>query len=307
MNRFYKGEESLPLGRISSRPTPSNGLHAPARNAWLILSLLLLFSFTGCNKKVSANNNYPKSIVALSPSASEILFALGAGKQVSAVSEFTDYPQEAAALPKVGGFDGKTLSLEKILSFKPDFVYMTDGMHNFLVEDFESYGIKYYLSKANSIDSIYQEISDISKITGHQKEGQELINKIQKEINEVKIDTNYQPLVYWEVWYSPYMSAGSQSFINDIISKAGGKNIFSDLDQLYPIVSEESIIVRQPQVILIPQTSGITIESVKERIGWKNIPAVENSKIQIIDDNLFTRPGPRIGQSVIELNKILYE
>lgn len=307
MNKFYKREESLPLGRITLRPTPSNGLQTPARNAWLICTLFFILSFSACTKKTVEKISYPQSIVSLSPSASEILFALGAGKQVSAVSEFTDYPPEATTLPKVGGFDGKTLSVEKILSFKPDLVYMTDGMHNFLIEQFESYGIKYYLSKANSIDSIFQEITDIAKITGHQKEGQNLLDSIKKEINTVTLNQNYQPLVYWEVYYSPYMSAGSQSFINDIITKAGGKNIFSDLDQLYPIVSEESIIVRQADVILIPATSGITSKIVKERIGWQSIPAVKNSKIYIVDDNLFTRPGPRIGQTIVELNKILYE
>ena len=106
---------------------------------------------------------YPKSIVTLSPAAAEILYAIGAGDQIAAVSEFTDYPPEAASKPVVGGFDGKTLSIETIMSFKPDLVYLTEGMHNFLIATLESNGIAYYISKGDSIASVEQEILDVGK------------------------------------------------------------------------------------------------------------------------------------------------
>ena len=94
----------------------------------------------GTSEKTVQAPEYPKAIVTLSPSAAEILYAIGAQDQIVAVSEFTDYPPEAAEKPVVGGFDGKTLSIETIISYEPDFVYLTEGMHNFLIDSLNAYG-----------------------------------------------------------------------------------------------------------------------------------------------------------------------
>ena len=151
------------------------------------LALILAVLLSGCAKKSeTAKNDYPQSIVALSPASAEILFALGAGNQVSAVSDFTDYPAEATALPKVGGFDGKTLSMEKILSFKPDFVYLTDGMHNFLIEELESAKINYYVSNASSIKAVVREIQQIGEITGHSAEAKKVIAEMNQKISSFR-------------------------------------------------------------------------------------------------------------------------
>ncbi len=264
----------------------------------------LLFSCFA-KKAKSADTAYPKSIVALSPSAAEILFAVGAGDQVSAVSEFTDYPAEAAAKPVVGGFDGKTLSIETIMSFRPDLVYLTEGMHNFLIETLESNGIKYYISKGDSIASVEQEILDVGKLTGHDKEAKKVVDGMEKKLKKVAKKSAAPVKVYYEVWNAPYMSVGTSSFINDVIVKAGGENIFGDLTDAYPMVSEESIITRQPAVILIPSSSGQEPSSVGLRKGWADIPAVKNAKVFVVDDNVYTRPGPRIADVVESLSELL--
>ena len=287
-----------------------------------LLSVLLLVGFvclSGCSKKSAAGGGagtggagrdaaeaqkIPQRIVTLSPSATEILYAIGASNQIVAVSEFSDYPEEALQQPRVGGFDGKTLSMEKILSFKPDFVYMTQGMHNFLIEQLDSYGIAYYLSRGDSIEAVCQEIRDIAQITGHEGEGNVIAQKIENECADVyKLD---EPLsVYYEVWNSPFMTAGTKSFIHDVITKAGGINIFTDLAEPYPIVSEESIIARGPDIILLPVSNGISVDDVKSRAGWQDIPAVKNNRIYLINDALFSRPATRIGECVLELNELL--
>ena len=291
----------------------------------LLLQGIFLLNLVSCTKKdgtskaqPQTNNQisiqtvvqYPQRIVALSPSAGEILFAVGAEDQIAAVSEFTDYPPEAASKPVVGGFDGKTLSMESILGFKPDFLYLTDGMHNFLIEQLDSYGIKYYISKGDSIRAVMQEILDIGMLTGHAEKAVEIVQNMTKKIDGIKkassssTSTLSRPL-YYEVWNAPFMTAGARSFINDIILTSGAKNIFSDIDEAYPIVSEETIIARQPEYILIPASSGITVEAVKARNGWSTIPAVKNNKVFLIDDNVYTRPGPRVADVVVELNALL--
>ena len=256
------------------------------------------------NVKVTEQTvQYPKSIVTLSPSAAEILYAIGAGDQIVAVSEFTDYPPEAAAKPVVGGFDGKTLSIETIISFEPDFVYLTEGMHNFLIEPLDSYGIKWYLSNATSITAIEKEIMDLGEITGHQDEAAQVVAQMAEKLPKTTGDSSIK--VYYEVWNAPFMSVGSTSFINDVIVNAGGKNIFDDLTDAYPMVSDETIIARAPDVILLPRSNGVTVEDVKARAGWDSIPAVVNDRIYIIDDNMYSRPAPRIADVVLDLSELL--
>ena len=259
---------------------------------------------------------YPKSIVTLSPAAAEILYAIGAGDQIAAVSEFTDYPPEAASKPVVGGFDGKTLSIETILSYEPDLVYLSEGMHNFLIEPLDSYGIKWYLSNATSITAIEKEIIDMGELTGHQEQAALVVAQMAEKLSAAYTpapadeDDEVEALdstikVYYEVWNAPFMSAGSTSFINDVIVNAGGKNIFDDLTDAYPMVSEESIIARAPDVILLPMNNGVSVEDVKARAGWDSIPAVANDRVYIIDDNTYSRPAPRIADVVLDLSELL--
>lgn len=278
----------------------------------LFAAIFFSFAFTNCTKKTAQNPNVkakqsiPQRIVSLSPASTEILFAVGAENQIVAVSDFSDYPPQAQNLPKVGGFDGKTLSLEKILSFNPDFVYLTNVMHNHLIPHFESLNIDYYLSDANSFEQVKNEILQIAKITGHTSTGENLVKKIDSAINKINSQNQLlqKPTVYWEVWNSPFMSVGNSSFINDLINTAGGINIFQEIAQAYPTVSEETIVAKNPQIIIIPQNSGITVDSVKNRKGWSQIDAVKNDKIFIVDDNLLTRSGARIGESAEYLANI---
>ena len=267
-------------------------------------------------KKTEQTVQYPKSIVTLSPAAAEILYAIGAGDQIAAVSEFTDYPAEAAQKPVVGGFDGKTLSIETILSFEPDLVYLSEGMHNFLIEPLDSYGIKWYISNPTSVAAIEKEIMDMGELTGHQDEAAQVVAQMAEKLSKAyspapanaddeveALDTSVK--VYYEVWYAPFMSVGESSFINDVIKNAGGTNIFADLTDAYPMVSEETIIARVPDVILIPMSNGVSIEDVKARAGWDTIPAVANDKIYIIDDNIYSRPAPRIADVILDLSELL--
>ena len=248
---------------------------------------------------------YAQAIVTLSPAAAEILYAIGAGDQIVAVSEFTDYPAEAAAKPVVGGFDGKTLSIETIVSFKPDLVYLSEGMHNLLIEPLDSYGIKWYLSNPTSITAIEKEIIDLGELTGHQDEAAQVVAQMAEKMSSSNGGSSKTTTVYYEVWNAPFMSAGSSSFINDVIASAGGTNIFVDLEDAYPMVSEEAIIARAPDVILLPMNNGVTAADVKNRAGWESIPAVMNDRIYVIDDNLYSRPAPRIADVVTDLAELL--
>lgn len=247
-------------------------------------------------------------IVSLSPAATEILCSIGAFSQTAARTDFCDYPAEVKTLPSIGGFDGKTLSIEKIISYRPDLVYATYGMHDYLVNTLRSYGIQVYISDASFVTDVLTEIADMGSITGHDAEAAAVRNHITSVLDAVstKMQGVAAPGVYLEVWNQPYMSAGKNSFMNDLITRAGGSNIFADINQAYPVVSEETIIARKPDVILIPDTESITPQSVKTRAGWSTIPAVRSGRIVRINSDVTARPGPRIADAVILLAKAMH-
>lgn len=275
------------------------------KKSFFVLLLALLSLTVSCYKKNESQSQYPSKIIALSPVSVEILYAVGAENQIAAVCDLADFPEEAKNKPHVGGFDGKTISMESILSYKPDFVYLTDVMHNYMIKELESYGIQYYISKATDINSVQQEILDIGKLTGHLEKANSIVLEMKEKIESLCNKTQNPVSIYYEIWNSPYMTIGSESFINDIIACTNSINIFNDIQDSYPIISEESIIKKQPQIILLPASNGITIEQVKQRKGWDSIPAVKNNKVFIIDDNLYTRAGPRIPLVIEDLISIL--
>lgn len=261
------------------------------------------------NQRTVTMKKAPKKIISLGAASTEILFEVGAEKQIAAVSDVSNYPEAAKKIPTIGGFDAKTLSIEKILSFKPDFVIAYSGMHDFLFPLLEKFKIPYYVSNAATVEDVIDEIKDIAYLTGHKNKGDSLENEYKKillDIEKVIVSDN-KPTVFWEVYNAPYMSVGNQSFIHDVITKSGGKNIFEDVDQAYPMVSEETIIASNPNFILIPNDMYSSIDSVKERAAWKNMDAIKNNKIIIFDADIYTRPGPRIFSAIKNLHKIIYK
>lgn len=287
---------------------------------FLVLLLLFSVSLWGQSYPVSAVDGQKNSVVlkkkpfhiiSLGAASTEILYKVGAGSQIVAVSDVCNFPVEATELPKIGGFGVSSISIESLLAYDPDFVILYSGMQDYLIPFLKKYEIPFYVSDAVSIENVIYEIKTLATLTGHEIEGLklerecvEVVKNIQKKTEENKKST---PKIYWEVWYDPFMSVGETSFINDVISIAGGKNIFDSEKQAYPIVSEETIIASNPDFILIPNDIFIGIETVKSRTGWTEISAIKNNKVILFNADVYTRPGPRIFDAIKELNSILYE
>lgn len=245
-------------------------------------------------------------IVSLSPSGTEIIFALGLGDKLVGRTDFCTFPEEAKKIDSVGGFDGKSFSLENILAFNPDFVYLSNGMHNHLINSLENFGIQVFVSDINSIEDIFKEIISVSKLLNASEVGLNYVSKMKKELNNLKEDSS-DVNIYCEIFNSPFLTCGKNSFINDIIEYAGGKNIFYFLDSTYPQVSEESIIVNNPKIILAPDYSENDLNKIYSRNGWQNIDAIKNKKVFSVSGDIFTRPGPRVLEAVILLKEIINE
>ncbi len=279
-----------------------------------ILTIALL-CFASCKKnniegkqdKIDAN--IPQRIVSLSPSGTEILYAIGAKNQLVARTNFCNWPPEVKEKPSVGGFSAESINIETLLSYKPDFVYGTLGIHDSLVPVLKDNGIEIHLSDAKNILDITGEIRYMGRLTGHEDECRQVVDNINYTFEQVRdlISSDTKKVkVYYEVWQEPFMSVGSQSYINSIIQCAGGENIFEDIDSEYPLISEEAVIARSPQVIIIPSMNSQTIENIQKRNGWQNIEAVKNGKIYFVDADIMTRPSPRITYALVNIASIIH-
>ena len=245
-------------------------------------------------------------IVSLSPATTEILFAIGAGDEVVGRTDFCNYPQEVSKIASVGGFS--EISMEAIVAQEPDLVIASVGMHDYLKQPLEDLGITVFMSNVVDFTTLYSEIAQIAKFTGDEDDAAELIKDMKDDIADISEDLkNVEPKsIYWEVWNAPYMSVGEASYINELIALAGGANIFADVAEGYPVVSEESIIAANPQYIGVPTDTMETAKTISGRAGWQDIEAVKNNNIIFITGDLVSRPGPRAALAVEELAEKLY-
>jgi iron complex transport system substrate-binding protein len=259
------------------------------------------------------SDSIPQRIISLSPSITETLFAVGAGKQVVGVTSYCDYPREAATREIIGGFSSKTISLETIISLNPDLVIAGVSAHQPIADVLEKSGIAVLLVEPKSISDITNLIEELSIITGHEEQGKAVAEDIRLRMAAVKsklelLGETGRVRVFYEVWDAPLMTAGPESFTGQLISLAGGINIFSDIQGEYPQVSSEELISRNPQVILSSDTHGdkLSVEAMGMREGWKNIDAYKENKVFLLDGNIVSRPGPRVIDAVEMIASSLY-
>ncbi len=255
----------------------------------------------------------PARIVSLAPSNTEILFAVGAGDAVVGVTKYCDYPAEAQQLPQVGGFSAKTISVETIVSLKPDLVLANAPGHEPLLEALEQAGINVIAISAASFEDVYANIELVGQVTGHQEEAKQVVDQMKARVAAVaeKIATiapENRPTVFWEVWDEPLMTAGPNTFIGQMIEMAGGINIFADLTEDYPQISMEEVIQRNPDVIMGPDSHGDKLDpdQLVSRPGWEHIEAVKNGRVYLIDGSISSRPGPRLVDALETIAAALY-
>jgi len=254
-------------------------------------------------------------VVSLSPSNTEILFAVGAGAQTIGRDDFSDYPAEAQNLEAVGGSWGK-YDLEKIATLKPDLVLAAEINTPEQVKAIADLGLTVYLlPNPVTLTEMYERLETLARMTGHEAETAILIESLKARVLAVVekmkgIADKDRPLVYYELDATdpnaPF-TAGAGTFVDALITAAGGKNVGGSLDSAWAAISSEKVIEVNPTIILLGDAAyGITPESVAARSGWKAIAAVINGNIYPLDDNLVSRPGPRLVDGLEALAKIIH-
>ncbi len=252
-------------------------------------------------------------IVSLSPSTTEILYAIGAGDQVVGRDSFSNYPEEALAVQDVGGSMG-SYSYEMIASLQPDLVLASEINTPEQVKSLEDLNLTvYYLSNPKSINEIDDLLEVVGTLTGHEKEASELAASLNERIDAVlaiAAKAASKPLVFYELDATdpakPW-TPGPGSYMDELIQAAGGRNVGSVLQSAWAEISIEELMVQNPDIILLGDSNyGVTVEQVAARTGWENLSAVKNGSVYVFNDDLVSRPGPRMVDGLEELAKIFH-
>ena len=253
----------------------------------------------------------PQRIVSLAPSNTEILFAIGAGDQVVGRDEFSDYPPESASVETIGGSFGE-YNMEAIVALKPDLVLAAEINPPELVQQLEDLGLTvYYLGNPTTLEEMYTNLETVGDLTGH--DVTELVNSLKARV--AAVDEKIAPLssripVFYEIdatdTTKPW-TYGPGTFGDLLIDRAGGYNVGSIASDPYPQLSLEQVVAANPSVIIMGDSMwGVTAEAIQARPGWETIPAVLSSSIYPFDDNLVSRPGPRLVDGLEQLAKLLH-
>jgi iron complex transport system substrate-binding protein len=262
----------------------------------MLSRLFFILFFFGCY-------NYNKSenlrIVSLVPSATEIIYLLNADSFLVGITNQDNYNKF-----KVG--DMLNPDYEKIIKLKPSLVILTLPLQKKILEEISKLNLDTLIISPQSIDDIFKDIIKIGKILNKEKRALFLVDSLKSVLNEIKNNSKNleNNKVFYEIWDNPLWTAGNKTFINDALRILNLKNIFDDRDG-YFIVSEEEVIKRNPDIIIIAH-SNVKISDVKNRKFWQNINAVKNNKIIIVDENSFNKPSPSLIGAIKFLSSQLY-
>jgi iron complex transport system substrate-binding protein len=236
-------------------------------------------------------NGTPQRIVSIAPSNTEILFALGLGDKVVGVTDWCDYPPEALDKEKVGSYD--TPDIEKIETLNPDLILAAYGTSIDVINTLEGLGLTIFGIKSTDLDDLLNDIRTVGNITGKEAEATALTSEMESRIEAVTDETSEleeRPRVFYIVWHDPLWTAGSETFIHELIEKGGGVNICQNITG-YTTISIEEVVARNPEVII---TSEWSFEWAQNVTSLNITDARQNGRIYQGDDDLVQRPGPRL-------------
>ncbi|MFZ2174214.1 MAG: ABC transporter substrate-binding protein [Rhodococcus sp. (in: high G+C Gram-positive bacteria)] len=246
----------------------------------------------------------PAAIVSLSPSITEMLFAVGAGDQVVAVDDRSNFPAQAP----VTELSGYTPNVEAILGYEPDLVIISEDAGD-LVAGLKNVGVPtLVLPAATTLDDTYDQIEQIGATTWHTDEATELVDSMQRDVENILagLPDRDAPLTYYHELDDTFYSVTDDTFIGHVYSMLGVTSIATGADA-YPQLSPEFILDSNPDLIFLAdgQCCGVTPETVASRAGWGELTAVRAGRVHVLDENIASRWGPRVVDLVRELGALV--
>ncbi len=250
-----------------------------------------------------------EKIVSVLPSNTEIAFALGLDEEIIGVTELDNYPEEAAEKETVGDFQ---INVEKVISLEPDVVLADESVDEAALDQIRDADVQVLVVKtAENFDEVYDAIHLIAEVTDTTKEANEIESEMKEKLAslEEKVAKIEEPKsVYVEISPSPETyTAGKNTFINTILEKINAKNSAGDLEG-WPEINEEAVLEMNPDIIITTYGNYVddSVKEITDRKAWSDITAVKEEEIYDVNEDLVSRPGPRLVEGAEELAKAIY-
>ena len=248
----------------------------------------------------------PRRIASLSPGATEVLYAVGAGPQVVATDLQSDSPPEAESTTRLDAFQP---NVEAIVGVEADLIIIAVDQDN-IVEALDNLDkTVLFLEVPDTIDGVIEQVRLLALVSGHESEGERLVQEMEGRIEAVTdklADVLEGPRIYHEL-DNTFFTVAPESFVGDFYRLLEARNIAEGAPSAYPQLTQEQILDRDPEVIVLADAdAGESAETVKARPGWSAISAVKNDRIYVVDPDLISRPSPRVVDGLEELAHVLY-
>ncbi|MCO8121056.1 helical backbone metal receptor [Stieleria sp. TO1_6] len=247
-------------------------------------------------------------IISLSPATTELLFALDLGPAVVGATKHCNFPAAALTIPRVGSGTLESINLEAIVAAKPDLVLCKWDTHQPLLQSLERMQIPALAIGPQSLDELFEEAGWIGQLTGRESQADALVAAMtarRQKLTGIAQRLRPDPAVkvFYEVWDDPLMTAGPDSFIDEIMSMAGLENIIQDTTIRFPRISAETVLRGDPDLILAPTTHflDVDIDEIRARPGWDSVTAVQQGNIHLISGDEISRCGPRVLDALAEV------
>lgn len=261
-----------------------------------------IISATGSDGVTVALPEPAQRVIALAPHLAENLFAAGAGHTLVATVEYSDYPAAARALPRIGGYN--SLSIEAIVARRPDLVLAWgSGTGTNIVRRLRELDIPVYSDEIRRLADIPASLRALGRLTGEEKAAEDQATRFEQELASLRrTSAGTKPLgVFYQIWHDPLQTIGGEHLISEVIALCGGYNVFHDTRGLAPRISRESVMLRNPEVII---ASGSSRNVAGWLSRWREMPglrAVQADAMYIINPDLIERPTPRLLSGTYQL------
>lgn len=270
----------------------------------ILLALFILTAAAGTTAEPTVTDDNGREIrlngpavriISLSPHITELLFAAGAGERIVGTVRYSDYPEQAAAIPRVG--DTYNLDIERIINLKPDIIILwRSGTRNSVIEAIEKTGFPVYYSEPRSLQSIAETIRNFGRLAGTQSVAEKSSSLFMERLSSLRSEYRHRrPMrVFYQFWHEPVFTVNGDHLINRVISLCNGVNVFAGLSSLTPRVDRESVLQKNPEIIIASGESDSRPPWLDEWRQWPELAAVRDGHVYFIPPDLLLRHTPRI-------------
>lgn len=241
----------------------------------------------------------PQRIVSLSPATTEMIYAIGAQGQLVGVTHDCNYPSEAARKSQLGKFG--SVNLEALIRIKPDLILVTTEMRTVLAP-LKRLNVPILAFQAPQMSAIPANLRSLGKYTAHTAGAEKAAQAMEKELRALPPVTQ-KPSVFYLLWDNPLITASPSSFVGDVLSRAGGHNVVQNTQAPFPHYSLEALLKADPEVLIVPHSVADRLHFTKP--PFDRLQAVRKQRILRVEDDLISRPGPRVTQAMQQISTYL--